>query len=90
MTPLRWLAILYIDVFRATPMLVILILIYYALPFLDIKLSSWESAVLAFSLVMGAYSADGSHIAYVPGFQWEPFWKGYKGGQHSEVWIARL
>ena len=58
MKPLRWLAILYIDVFRATPMLVILILIYYALPFLNIKLSSWTSAVLAFALVMGAYSAE--------------------------------
>ena len=39
---------------------------------------------------MGAYSADGSRIAYVPGFQWEPFWKGYKGGQHSEIYIAQL
>jgi len=38
----------------------------------------------------GAYSADGSQIAYIPGFQWEPFWKGYKGGQHTEVWIANL
>ena len=24
---------------------------------------------------MGSYSSDGSHIAYVPGFQWEPYWK---------------
>jgi tricorn protease len=39
---------------------------------------------------MGAYSPDGSHIAYVPGYQWEPFWKNYKGGQHTEIWIARL
>jgi tricorn protease len=39
---------------------------------------------------MGSYSSDGSHIAYVPGFQWEPFWKDYKGGQHTEIWIARL
>jgi tricorn protease len=39
---------------------------------------------------MGAYSADGSQIAYVPGFQWEPFWKGYKGGQHTEIYLARL
>ena len=39
---------------------------------------------------MGSYSADGSEIAYVPGFQWEPYWKGYKGGQHAEIWIARL
>jgi tricorn protease len=39
---------------------------------------------------MGSYSGDGSHIAYVPGFQWEPYWKGYKGGQHTEIWISRL
>ena len=39
---------------------------------------------------MGSYSGDGSHIAYVPGFQWEAFWKGYKGGQHTEIWVARL
>jgi tricorn protease len=39
---------------------------------------------------MGSYSTDGTQIAYVPGFQWEPYWKGYKGGQHTEIWIARL
>ncbi|MFZ0549674.1 MAG: PDZ domain-containing protein [Steroidobacteraceae bacterium] len=39
---------------------------------------------------MGSYSADGGQIAYVPGFQWEPFWKGYKGGQHTEIYLARL
>lgn len=38
----------------------------------------------------GSYSPDGSRIAYVPNFQWEPFWKDYKGGQHTEVWVARL
>jgi polar amino acid transport system permease protein len=55
---LRWVAVVYIDLFRAMPMLVILILIYYALPFLGIRFSSWTSAILAFSLVMGAYSAE--------------------------------
>ena len=39
---------------------------------------------------MGSYSPDGSRIAYAPGFRWEPFWKGYKGGQHAQIWIARL
>jgi tricorn protease len=39
---------------------------------------------------MGSYSPDGTHIAYVPGFQWEKFWQGYKGGQHTQVWLARL
>jgi tricorn protease len=38
----------------------------------------------------GSYSPDGSHIAYVPNFQWEPFWKSYKGGQHTQIWISRL
>jgi polar amino acid transport system permease protein len=55
---LRTIAIGYIDLFRAMPMLVILILIYYALPFLGVRFSSWTSAILAFSLVMGAYSAE--------------------------------
>ena len=55
---LRFFAVVYIDVFRAVPMLVILILIYYALPFLGVRFSSWTSAVLAFSLVMAAYSAE--------------------------------
>ena len=34
------------------------VLIYYALPFIGVRFSSWTSAVLAFSLVMGAYSAE--------------------------------
>jgi len=38
----------------------------------------------------GSHSPDGSQIAYVPNFQWEPFWKGYKGGQHTQIWIAGL
>lgn len=55
---IRVMAIVYIDLFRAMPTLVVLILIYYALPFLGIRFSSWTSAVLAFSGVMSAYSAE--------------------------------
>lgn len=56
--PLRFAAVAYIDVFRALPVLVVLILIYYALPFVGISFSAWTSAILAFSLVMAAYSAE--------------------------------
>ncbi|MBZ5758936.1 MULTISPECIES: amino acid ABC transporter permease [Rhizobium] len=56
--PFRLLAVGYIDILRATPVLVVLILIYYALPFLGIRLTSWASAVIAFSIVMAAYSAE--------------------------------
>jgi len=38
----------------------------------------------------GAFSPDGSHIAYIPYFQWEPNWKHYRGGQTTPVWIADL
>jgi len=37
-----------------------------------------------------AYSPDGSHLAYVPYFQWQPAWKRYRGGQTTPIWIADL
>ncbi len=37
-----------------------------------------------------SYSPDGTHLAYEPNFQWEPAWKGYRGGQTKAVWIADL
>ena len=38
----------------------------------------------------GSYSPDGAQLAYSPAFQWEPDWKGYRGGQTTPIWIARL
>jgi tricorn protease len=38
----------------------------------------------------GSFSPDGSHFAYIPNSQWEPFWQGYRGGQTTPVWIANL
>lgn len=56
--PFRYLAVAYIDVFRAMPVLVVLILIYYALPFVGIRFSPWTATILGFSMVMAAYSAE--------------------------------
>ncbi|MDX8444271.1 amino acid ABC transporter permease [Mesorhizobium captivum] len=81
--PLRRLAILYIDMFRALPILVVLILIYYALPFIGIRLSSFVSAALALSLVLAAFTAEvcRAGIENIPKGQFEaaaalglPFW----------------
>ncbi|RUV72980.1 MAG: amino acid ABC transporter permease [Mesorhizobium sp.] len=71
--PLRLLAVGYIDIFRAMPVLVVLILIYYALPFLGIRLSSWTFAVTAFAIIMAAYSAEvfRSGIESIPRGQFE-------------------
>ena len=38
----------------------------------------------------GSHSADGSHLAYVPLFQWQEAWKRYRGGQTRRIWIANL
>jgi tricorn protease len=38
----------------------------------------------------GAFSPDGTKIAYTPRFQWQAAWKRYRGGQTMEIWIARL
>jgi polar amino acid transport system permease protein len=56
--PLKTVARLYIDVFRSLPLLVLLVLVYYALPFVGIRLSSFTAAASALSLVSCAYSAE--------------------------------
>lgn len=56
--PFRILAIIYIDVFRAIPILVLLVLVYFALPFVGIRLSSFTAAALALSLVFSSFTAE--------------------------------
>ncbi|PSJ57701.1 amino acid ABC transporter permease [Kumtagia ephedrae] len=81
--PLRLAAVGFIDIFRAMPILVVLILIYYALPFVGIRLSAFTSATLALSLVLAAFTAEvcRAGIESVPKGQFEaasalglPFW----------------
>jgi polar amino acid transport system permease protein len=55
---LRVLARIYIDVFRSIPLLVLLVLVYYALPFVGVRFSSFTAAALALSLVSCAYTAE--------------------------------
>jgi polar amino acid transport system permease protein len=56
--PLRSLARIYIDVFRSIPLLVLLVLVYYALPFVGVRLSSFAAATAALSIVACAYVAE--------------------------------
>lgn len=55
---LRWFATGYIELFRGTPLLVQLFLIYYGLPSLGITLSQSLSAYLALGLNSAAYQAE--------------------------------
>lgn len=56
--PLRAVAVVYIDVFRAIPLLVLLVVVYYALPFVGVRLSSFQAACASLSLVSCAYAAE--------------------------------
>lgn len=49
---------IYIDVFRSIPILVLLIVVYYALPFVGLRLTPFMSAATALTLVSGAYTAE--------------------------------
>lgn len=55
---LRWLAIGYIELFRGTPALVQLFVIYYGLPDMGITLDRIPAAIIALGLNSGAYQAE--------------------------------
>ena len=71
--PVRLLAVGFIDIFRALPILVVLIVIYYALPFVGIRLNSFSSATIALSIVLAAFTAEvfRAGIKGVPAGQFE-------------------
>jgi polar amino acid transport system permease protein len=56
--PFRILAIAFIDLFRAIPILVLLVLIHFALPFGGIVFSAFTSASLALTLVFASFTAE--------------------------------
>ncbi len=56
--PLQTVARIYIDVLRSIPLLVLLVLVYYALPFVGIRMSSFVSAAVAITMVSCAYTAE--------------------------------
>ena len=63
----------YIWVFRGTPLIVQLFIIFFGLPSLGIIIPAFPSAVIAFSLNLGAYTSEifRSAILAVPDGQWE-------------------
>ena len=53
-----WAILAVIDIFRAFPVIVLLILIFYGLPFLGLRLSNFTAAALALVLNNAAYYAE--------------------------------
>lgn len=56
--PVRWLTRIYIDFIRATPLLIQLLLVYFALPAIGIRLSEFWAGVVALSLNAAGFIAE--------------------------------
>lgn len=59
-----WLADQYVDFVRTTPLLLHLIFVFYALPFVGIRLDPLPAGVLTLSLHVGAYQSEVLKAAY--------------------------
>jgi cystine transport system permease protein len=59
------LAVVYVDVFRMTPLLLWLFFVFYALPFLGITLDAWPAAAITFAISSAAYQSEAIRAAYL-------------------------
>lgn len=72
-TPLRWLGFVYVSVFRGTPLLVQLLLVYFGLPRIGITLDPVPASITALTLFSAAYLSENfrAGIGAVDVGQWE-------------------
>ena len=66
---LKFIFATYVWIFRGTPLLVQLFIVFYGLPSIGVTLDTWSAATIAFSLNVGAYVR--AAILSVPKGQWE-------------------
>ena len=71
--PLEAIARFYVWIFRGTPLIVQLFIIFYGLPKVGIIIDPWPSAVIGFTLNVGAYASETIRAAIqsIPKGQWE-------------------
>ncbi|MBV9221841.1 MAG: ectoine/hydroxyectoine ABC transporter permease subunit EhuC [Methylobacteriaceae bacterium] len=71
--PIRWLAVVYIEIFRGTSALVQLFWLFFVLPRFGLTMEPLTVAILALGLNVGAYGAEvvRGAVAAVPRGQWE-------------------
>lgn len=64
--PLNWLIIFLVDLFRALPPLVIIVLIYFGLPSLGASPSGFVSTWISLTLVLAAFAERSSGVGSLP------------------------
>lgn len=71
--PVNWLIVLVADVFRALPPIVVMIVFYFALPFVGVSMSGFVVAWLSLTLVLASFAEEifWTGILSVDRGQWE-------------------
>jgi len=71
--PLNWLLVFMVDLLRALPQLVVIMIVYFALPYAGIQLSSIVSTIVSLAAILAAVSEEifWAGITIVPRGQWE-------------------
>ncbi|WML51023.1 amino acid ABC transporter permease [Neobacillus sp. PS3-12] len=71
--PLKAIANFYVWIFRGTPLLVQLFILFYGFPSIGLTLNPFPAAVIGFTLNVGAYSSEiiRAAIQSIPKGQWE-------------------
>jgi len=71
--PLTWLIVFFVDLLRALPPLVIIVLFYFALPYVGVRMSGFTATWASLSLVLAAFAEEifWAGILAVPRGQWE-------------------
>src|SRR5215510_9881692 len=70
---LNWLIVAFVDVFRTLPQLVVMIFLYFGLPYAGLTISAFLVAVLGLGLVLAAFAEEAfwAAITSIPRGQWE-------------------
>lgn len=79
----------YVSAIRGTPLLVQLFIIFYGLPSIGLTIDPWPSAVIGFTLNVGAYASEiiRAAILSIPKGQWEA---GYSIGMTYQSVLRRI
>lgn len=56
--PLNWAMVVYVDVFRAVPQLVIIVFAFFALPYVGVRMSGFWAATGSLTLILAAFSEE--------------------------------
>jgi polar amino acid transport system permease protein len=69
----NWLIVAFVDLFRTLPQLVVMVFIYFGLPYAGITISAFTAAALGLGLVLGAFAEEAfwAAITAIPRGQWE-------------------